>query len=82
MGERGVIIFGIAAGLPYYVGLALTSFDGRAPPLAPPGRSPRCPDARRLLGAGAWQAYTLTILFGALSTLVFPACAITSLHSF
>ena len=35
MGERGVIIFGIAAGLPYYVGLALTSFDGRAPLLAP-----------------------------------------------
>ena len=35
MGERGVIIFGIAAGLPYYVGLALTSFDGRAPPRAP-----------------------------------------------
>ena len=42
MGERGVIIFGIAAGLPYYVGLALTSFDGRAP-LAPPGPEPALP---------------------------------------
>ena len=44
MGERGVIIFGIAAGLPYYVGLALTSFDGRAPPRAPrPGLEPAPP---------------------------------------
>jgi DHA1 family tetracycline resistance protein-like MFS transporter len=50
MGERGVIIFGIAAGIPYYIGLAVFSLDGRR-----------------------WQAYVLTLVFGGLSTLVFPA---------
>jgi DHA1 family tetracycline resistance protein-like MFS transporter len=50
MGERGVIIFGIAAGIPYYLGFSLLSLDGRR-----------------------WQAYGLTLLFGGLSTLVFPA---------
>lgn len=50
LGERGVIVFGIAAGIPYYVGFAALSFDGRP-----------------------WQAYLLTLSFGGLSTLVFPA---------
>lgn len=50
LGERGVIIFGIAAGIPYYLGFAGLSFDGRP-----------------------WQAYLLTLSFGGLSTLVFPA---------
>ena len=50
MGERGVIIFGIAAGIPYYLGFGALSFDGRR-----------------------WQAYLLTLTFGGLSTLVFPA---------
>lgn len=50
MGERGVIIFGIAAGIPYYLGIAALSFDGRR-----------------------WHAYVLTLVFGGLSTLVFPA---------
>lgn len=50
LGERGVIIFGIAAGIPYYLGFAALSFDGRP-----------------------WQAYLLTLSFGGLSTLVFPA---------
>eukprot|EP01043_Picozoa_sp_COSAG02_P046993 COSAG02_NODE_4457_length_5339_cov_2.185079_2_plen_232_part_01 len=50
LGERGVIIFGIAAGIPYYIGFAALSFDGRP-----------------------WQAYLLTLSFGGLSTLVFPA---------
>lgn len=50
LGERGVIILGIAAGIPYYLGFSVLSLDGRR-----------------------WQAYVLTLVFGGLSTLVFPA---------
>ena len=48
-----MIIFGIACGLPLYVGIALFT-----PPVGP---------------GTQWVAFTLIIIFGALSTLVFPA---------